>query len=111
VLEIEAAGFEVLGGLPDAFLAIFDAGSGPPQPQLLPLPSSSAPGWAGGGYRTARICSSPTSVAGMTDQNAESYKTIKGIELPKGRSTMNGVAEWATPPVQQARSRTTGARG
>jgi dGTPase len=28
VLEIEAAGFDVLGGLPDAFTAIFDASQG-----------------------------------------------------------------------------------
>ena len=88
VLEIEAAGFEVLGGLLDAFLcAIFDRQQNHRSRKLLDLlpdqyravgPQASAPAYE-------QILLLTDYVAGMTDQNALSlYKTIKGIELPKG---------------------------
>jgi dGTPase len=88
VLEIEAAGFEVLGGLLDAFLcATFDAQHNHRSRKLLDLvpnqfralgPQASAPAYE-------QILLLTDFVSGMTDQNALSlYKTIKGIELPKG---------------------------
>ena len=88
VLEIEAAGFEVLGGLLDAFLcAIFDRQQNHRSRKLLDLlpdqyravgPQASASAYE-------QILLLTDYVAGMTDQNALSlYKTIKGIELPKG---------------------------
>ena len=88
VLEIEAAGFEVLGGLLDAFLcAVFDASQGHRSRKLLLLLPEQfrAEGQQAGVSAYEKILLLTDFVAGMTDQNALSlYKTIKGIELPKG---------------------------
>lgn len=88
VLEIEAAGFDVLGGLLDAFLcAIFDAGQGHRSRKLLLLLPEQfrAEGHQAHVSAYEKILLLTDFVAGMTDQNALSlYKTIKGIELPKG---------------------------
>ncbi|WP_230688224.1 dGTP triphosphohydrolase [Hymenobacter jeongseonensis] len=88
VLEIEAAGFEVLGGLLDAFLcAVFDASHGHRSRKLLLLLPEQfrAEGKQAGVAAYEKILLLTDFVAGMTDQNALSlYKTIKGIELPKG---------------------------
>ena len=88
VLEIEAAGFEVLGGLLDAFLcAVFDASAGHRSRKLLLLLPAQfrAEGQQAGVSAYEKILLLTDFVAGMTDQNALSlYKTIKGIELPKG---------------------------
>ena len=88
VLEIEAAGFEVLGGLLDAFLcAVFDQGQGHRSRKLLLLLPAQfrAEGPQAGASDYEKILLLTDFVAGMTDQNALSlYKTIKGIELPKG---------------------------
>ena len=88
VLEIEAAGFEVLGGLLDAFLAaVFDANQGHRSRKLLLLLPEQfrAEGHQAGVSVYEKILLLTDFVAGMTDQNALSlYKTIKGIELPKG---------------------------
>ncbi len=88
VLEIEAAGFEVLGGLLDAFLcAIFDKKENHRSRKLLDLlpPQFRAIGPQVGASAYEQILLLTDYVAGMTDQHALSlYKTIKGIELPKG---------------------------
>ena len=88
VLEIEAAGFEVLGGLLDAFLcAVFDPSQGHRSRKLLLLLPEQfrAEGYQAGVSAYEKILLLTDFVAGMTDQNALSlYKTIKGIELPKG---------------------------
>ena len=88
VLEIEAAGFEVLGGLLDAFLcAVFDASQGHRSRKLLLLLPEQfrAEGHQAHVSPYEKILLLTDFVAGMTDQNALSlYKTIKGIELPKG---------------------------
>ncbi|WP_201986925.1 dGTP triphosphohydrolase [Hymenobacter rubidus] len=88
VLEIEAAGFEVLGGLLDAFLAaVFDASQGHRSRKLLLLLPEQfrAEGHQAHVSAYEKILLLTDFVAGMTDQNALSlYKTIKGIELPKG---------------------------
>jgi len=88
VLEIEAAGFEVLGGLLDAFLgATFDVSAGYRARKLLDLVPNQfrALGPQAGAEPYEKILLLTDYVAGMTDQNALSlYKTIKGIELPKG---------------------------
>ena len=88
VLEIEAAGFEVLGGLLDAFLAaIFDSKSNHRSRKLLDLLPNQfrAIGPQAGASAYEQILLLTDYVAGMTDQHALSlYKTIKGIELPKG---------------------------
>ena len=88
VLEIEAAGFEVLGGLLDAFLcAVFDANQGHRSRKLLLLLPAQfrAEGYQAHVSAYEKILLLTDFVAGMTDQNALSlYKTIKGIELPKG---------------------------
>ena len=88
VLEIEAAGFEVLGGLLDAFLtAIFDPGQGHRSRKLLDLVPAQfqGTGLQAGASAYAKILLLTDFVSGMTDQYALSlYKTIKGIELPKG---------------------------
>ena len=88
VLEIEAAGFEVLGGLLDAFLtAVFDPRQGHRSRKLLDLVPAQfrAEGEQAGASDYEKILLLTDFVAGMTDQNALSlYKTIKGIELPKG---------------------------
>jgi dGTPase len=88
VLEIEAAGFEVLGGLLDAFLcAIFDSKNNHRSRKLLDLLPAQyrAVGPQAGASAYEQILLLTDYVAGMTDQHALSlYKTIKGIELPKG---------------------------
>ena len=88
MLEIEAAGFEVLGGLLDAFLcAVFDASQGHRSRKLLLLLPEQfrAEGHQAHVSPYEKILLLTDFVAGMTDQNALSlYKTIKGIELPKG---------------------------
>jgi dGTPase len=88
VLEIEAAGFEVLGGLLDAFLrAVFDKAQGHRSRKLLLLLPEQfrAEGHQAHVSAYEKILLLTDFVAGMTDQNALSlYKTIKGIELPKG---------------------------
>jgi dGTPase len=88
VLEIEAAGFEVLGGLLDAFLrAIFDSKNNHRSKKLLDLLPNQfrAVGHQAGASAYEQILLLTDYVGGMTDQHALSlYKTIKGIELPKG---------------------------
>jgi dGTPase len=88
VLEIEAAGFEVLGGLLDAFLhAVFDKKENHRSRKLLDLLPNQfrAIGPQAGASAYEQILLLTDYVAGMTDQNALSlYKTIKGIDLPKG---------------------------
>src|SRR6476661_1580011 len=88
VLEIEAAGFEVLGGLLDAFLcAIFDSRANHRSRKLLDLLPEQfrAVGPQAGASAYEQILLLTDYVSGLTDQNALSlYKTIKGIELPKG---------------------------
>ena len=88
MLEFEAAGFEVLGGLLDAFLcAIFDRQQNHRSRKLLDLLPEQyrAVGPQAGASAYEQILLLTDYVAGMTDQNALSlYKTIKGIELPKG---------------------------
>ena len=88
VLEIEAAGFEVLGGLLDAFLrAIFDEQHNHRSRKLLDLlpPQFRAIGPQAGASAYEQMLLLTDYVAGMTDQHALSlYKIIKGIELPKG---------------------------
>jgi dGTPase len=88
VLEIEAAGFDVLGGLLDAFLcAIFDTSQGHRSRKLLLLLPAQFRAEGSQAHISAyeKILLLTDFVAGMTDQNALSlYKTIKGIELPKG---------------------------
>ncbi|RZK28367.1 MAG: deoxyguanosinetriphosphate triphosphohydrolase, partial [Hymenobacter sp.] len=88
VLEIEAAGFEVLGGLLDVFLcAIFDKKENHRSKKLLDLLPNQfrAIGPQAGASAYEQILLLTDYVAGMTDQHALSlYKTIKGIELPKG---------------------------
>jgi dGTPase len=88
VLEIEAAGFEVLGGLLDAFLcAIFDSRANHRSRKLLDLLPNQfrAIGPQAGAPAYEQILLLTDYVSGLTDQNALSlYKTIKGIELPKG---------------------------
>ena len=88
VLEIESAGFEVLGGLLDAFLcAVFDQSQGHRSRKLLLLLPEQfrAEGHQAHVSAYEKILLLTDFVAGMTDQNALSlYKTIKGIELPKG---------------------------
>ncbi|WP_048825766.1 dGTP triphosphohydrolase [Hymenobacter sp. DG25B] len=88
VLEIEAAGFEVLGGLLDAFLhATFDAQRSHRSRKLLDLlpmqframgPQAELPAYE-------QIILLTDFIGGLSDQNALAlYRTIKGIDLPKG---------------------------
>jgi dGTPase len=86
VLEIEAAGFEVLGGLLDIFLqAVFDSNSRRNQKMLDLIPDQylernrQVPPDA-----YARILHITDFISGLTDQAAISlYRKIKGISLPK----------------------------
>ncbi|MBD2715035.1 dNTP triphosphohydrolase [Microvirga sp. STR05] len=88
VLEIEAAGFEVLAGLLDAFLhATFDPHTGPRSRKLLHLlPEqfrAEGPQQAATAYE--QIILLTDYIGGLTDQNALSlFRTIRGIDLPKG---------------------------
>ncbi|WP_242434732.1 dGTP triphosphohydrolase [Hymenobacter amundsenii] len=88
VLEIEAAGFEVLAGLLDAFLhATFDPqGSARSRKlgQLLPE-QFRATGPQQGAAAYEQIILLTDYIGGLTDQNALSlFRTIRGIDLPKG---------------------------
>ncbi|QIX63023.1 dNTP triphosphohydrolase [Hymenobacter sp. BT18] len=87
VLEIEAAGFEVLAGLLDAFLhATFDPQSSARSRKLLQLlpeqfravgPQQSATAYE-------QIVLLTDYIGGLTDQNALClFRTIRGIDLPK----------------------------
>ncbi|TGE29981.1 dNTP triphosphohydrolase [Hymenobacter metallicola] len=88
VLEIEAAGFEVLGGLLDAFLhATFDPQRSHRSRKLLDLLPAQfravGPQQEATAYEQIMLLTD--FVGSMTDQNALSlYRTIKGIALPKG---------------------------
>jgi dGTPase len=86
VLEIEAAGFEVLGGLLDIFLqAVFEPGTRRNQKMLDLIPDQYLER-----HRQvhpdayARILHITDFISGLTDQAAISlYRKIKGISLPK----------------------------
>ncbi|WBO85641.1 dGTP triphosphohydrolase [Hymenobacter yonginensis] len=88
VLEIEAAGFEVLAGLLDAFLyATFDPQAGPRSRKLLQLLPDQfrASGPQEGASAYEQIVLLTDHIGGLTDQNALSlFRTIRGIDLPKG---------------------------
>ena len=88
VLEIEAAGFEVLGGLLDAFLhATFDAQRSHRSRKLLDLlpVEFRATDRQAGLPAYEQIILLTDFIGGLTDQNALSlYRTIKGIALPLG---------------------------
>ncbi|MGV3540365.1 MAG: deoxyguanosinetriphosphate triphosphohydrolase [Rufibacter sp.] len=86
VLEIEAAGFEVLGGLLDTFLnAVFTPNSSRHKKYLDLIPDQYlAPdrGIVTDAYE--RILNITDFISGLTDSTAISlYRKIKGIELPK----------------------------
>ncbi|RFP65593.1 dNTP triphosphohydrolase [Hymenobacter lapidiphilus] len=88
VLEIEAAGFEVLGGLLDAFLAAtfdpHDSARSRKLRQLLPEQfRGTGPQQDAGAYE--QIILLTDYIGGLTDQNALGlFRTIRGIDLPKG---------------------------
>ncbi|UYZ64554.1 dGTP triphosphohydrolase [Hymenobacter weizhouensis] len=88
VLEIEAAGFEVLAGLLDAFLhATFDPHGSPRSRKLLQLLPAQfrADGHQQGATAYEQIILLTDYIGGLTDQNALSlFRTIHGIDLPKG---------------------------
>ena len=88
VLEIEAAGFEVLAGLLDAFLhASFDPQSGPRSRKLLHLLPEQfrAVGPQENVSAYEQIILLTDYIGGLADQNALSlFRTIRGIDLPKG---------------------------
>ena len=88
VLEIEAAGFEVLAGLLDAFLhATFDPQESPRSRKLLQLLPEQfrATGEQEGASAYEQIVLLTDHIGGLTDQNALSlFRTIRGIDLPKG---------------------------
>lgn len=86
VLEIEAAGFEVLGGLLDLFLhAVFEPGSRRNQKMLDLIPDQ----YLGRDRQVpvdayVRILHITDFISGLTDQAAISlFRKIKGISLPK----------------------------
>ena len=88
VLEIEAAGFEVLAGLLDAFLhANFDPQASPRSRKLLQLLPEQFRALGPQQEATAyeQIILLTDYIGGLTDQNALSlFRTIRGIDLPKG---------------------------
>ncbi|MFD2786381.1 dGTP triphosphohydrolase [Hymenobacter rubripertinctus] len=88
VLEIEAAGFEVLAGLLDAFLhATFDPQAGPRSRKLLQLLPGQfrATGPQAQASAYEQIILLTDYIGGLTDQAALSlFRTIRGIDLPKG---------------------------
>ncbi|GAB2952350.1 deoxyguanosinetriphosphate triphosphohydrolase [Hymenobacter coalescens] len=88
VLQIEAAGFEVLAGLLDAFLhATFDPAASSRSRKLLELvpPQFRALELQAGLSAYEQIILLTDYVGALTDQNALSlFRTIKGIDLPKG---------------------------
>ncbi|CAN5910898.1 deoxyguanosinetriphosphate triphosphohydrolase [soil metagenome] len=86
VLEIEATGFEVLGGLLDAFLgAVFQPDSRRHQKLLQLLPDQFLPpGRHPGSEAYAKILNITDFISGLTDQAAINlFRKIKGISLPK----------------------------
>ncbi|MCR5889617.1 dNTP triphosphohydrolase [Hymenobacter sp. J193] len=87
VLEIEAAGFEVLAGLLDAFLhASFDPQSSARSRKLLQLLPEQFRATGPQQQATAyeQIILLTDYIGGLTDQNALSlFRTIRGIDLPK----------------------------
>lgn len=87
VLETEAAGFEVLAGLLDAFLhATFDPQASARSRRLLQLLPEQfrAIGPQEGTSAYEQIVLLTDYIGGLTDQNAMSlFRTIRGIELPK----------------------------
>ncbi|TLM96848.1 dGTP triphosphohydrolase [Hymenobacter jeollabukensis] len=88
VLQIEAAGFEVLAGLLDAFLhAAFDPSASARSRKLLDLLPAHyrATGAQADLPAYEQIILLTDYVGTLTDQNALSlFRTIKGIDLPKG---------------------------
>ncbi|GAA4388327.1 dGTP triphosphohydrolase [Hymenobacter koreensis] len=88
VLQIEAAGFEVLAGLLDAFLhATFDSTASPRARKLQELIPAQfrAVGPQAGATAFEQIILLTDYVGSLTDQNALSlFRTIRGIDLPKG---------------------------
>ncbi|RSK29924.1 dGTP triphosphohydrolase [Hymenobacter metallilatus] len=86
VLEIEAAGFEVLAGLLDAFLhATFDPQSSPRSRKLLQLLPEQfravGPQQDASAYH--QIILLTDYIGGLTDQNALSlFRTIRGVDVP-----------------------------
>jgi dGTPase len=86
VLEIEAAGFEVLGGLLEAFLgAVFQPDSRRHQKLLQLLPDQFlGPGRQFPDDPYEKILNITDFISGLTDQAAINlYRKIKGISLPK----------------------------
>ena len=90
-VEIEAAGFEVLGGLLDVFVSALNdlAGSAKPSPrsrkllQLVPA-ETLAPGRQPLADPYERLMRMLDFVSGMTDSYAVSlYKKVRGISLPE----------------------------
>ncbi|OON70399.1 deoxyguanosinetriphosphate triphosphohydrolase [Hymenobacter sp. CRA2] len=88
VLQTEAAGFEVLAGLLDAFLhATFDPTAGARSRKLLDLVPAQyrAVGPQADLSAYEQIILLTDYVGALTDQNALSlFRTIRGIDLPKG---------------------------
>ncbi|AHJ98317.1 dGTP triphosphohydrolase [Hymenobacter swuensis] len=86
VLEIEAAGFEVLAGLLDAFLhATFDPQQSPRSRKLLQLLPAEfrAVGPQQGATPYEQIILLTDYIGGLTDENALSlFRTIHGVGLP-----------------------------
>ncbi|RSK49035.1 dGTP triphosphohydrolase [Hymenobacter rigui] len=86
VLEIEAAGFEVLAGLLDAFLhATFDPQGSPRSRKLVQLLPEQfrAVGAQQGASAYEQIILLTDYIGGLTDQNALSlFRAIRGIDLP-----------------------------
>ncbi|MDX5396683.1 MAG: deoxyguanosinetriphosphate triphosphohydrolase, partial [Hymenobacteraceae bacterium] len=87
VLEIEAAGFEVLGGLLDAFLgAVFHTNSRHHRKLFDLIPGQFLENdRKTGSDDYEKILKITDFVSSLTDQAALSlYRKIKGIELPRG---------------------------
>ncbi|WP_181307318.1 deoxyguanosinetriphosphate triphosphohydrolase [Rufibacter sp. XAAS-G3-1] len=86
VLEIEAAGFEVLGGLLEAFLkAVFDPSAGRHRKYLDLVPDQFlGPQRQLSPDAYEKILNITDFISGLTDSSAISlFRKIKGIELPK----------------------------
>lgn len=85
VVEIEAAGYEVLGGLLDAFVpALFEDDMNPRLKKILQLvPPEFAAAKKGTQYE--RLLAATDFISGMTDSYALSLcRKLSGIELPRG---------------------------
>ncbi|GAB2542792.1 deoxyguanosinetriphosphate triphosphohydrolase [Rufibacter soli] len=86
VLEIEAAGFEVLGGLLDAFLqAVFDPNAGRHRKYLDLVPDQFlGPQRQLSSDKYEKILNITDFISGLTDSSAISlFRKIRGIDLPK----------------------------